>query len=337
MEEEARKLLEEGIRKKLVSPGKGELPTFANGTKVVFHYRTSLCDGKALDDSRTMGGRSKPMELILGKKFKLAVWERVVTTMRQGEISEFTCDTKHTTLYPLVSQSLRNISAGKDPLEGQRHCCGIAQIHSHHSLGHRDLDELQARPKPLVFTIELLEVLPPGSFQLDVWAMTDKEKLELVPQIHEEGNTLFKQGQIKEASEKYYNGIACLKNLQMKEHPGDEAWLKLDHMITPLLLNYCQCMLLQGQYYEVIEHCSSILAFYKRAKAHAAVWNEHEARADFAKVLELDPSLEQSVAKELRVMEERIRTKEKEEKNRYKGLFNTPPATAMTVSLFYFI
>lgn len=174
-------------------------------------------------------------------------------------------------------------------------------------------------------------------------------------------------------------------------------------MITPLLLNYCQCKLLQGQYYEVIDHCSSLLfkyegkaprcsitsaecfkskvwlwqnycsftwkvwkatwfifgwfssvtnhnclnvivqfeeipccltdnvkALYKRAKAHAAVWNEREARADFAKVLELDPSLEQSIAKELRIMEEKIRIKDKEEKNRYKGLFNTP--TAMTVS-----
>lgn len=68
---------------------------------------------------------------------------------------------QHTALYPLVSQSLRNISAGKDPLEGQRHCCGIAQIHSHHSLGHKDLDELQANPQPLVFTIELLEVSRP--------------------------------------------------------------------------------------------------------------------------------------------------------------------------------
>lgn len=62
--------------------------------QVVFHYRTSLCDGTVLDDSRTMGGHSKPMELILGKKFKLAVWERVVITMRRGEVSEFTCDTK---------------------------------------------------------------------------------------------------------------------------------------------------------------------------------------------------------------------------------------------------
>ncbi|XP_071373194.1 AH receptor-interacting protein [Centroberyx affinis] len=339
MEEQAHKLLEEGIQKKLVSPGRGELPTFIDGTKVIFHYRTSLCDGTVLDDSRQMGGRSKPMELILGKKFKLAVWENVVITMKQGEIAQFTCTTKHTALYPLVSQSLRNISAGKDPLEGQRHCCGIAQIHSHHSLGHQDLDQLQAHPQPLIFAIELLEVLSPGSFQLDVWAMTDKEKLDLVPQIHEEGNTLFKQGQIKQATEKYYNGIACLKNLQMKEQPGDETWIKLDHMITPLLLNYCQCQLLQGQYYEVIEHCSSLLfkyddnvkALYKRGKAHAAVWNETEARADFAKVVDLDPTLGPSVAKELRAMEDRIRAKDKEEKGRYKGLFNnSQPATATT-------
>lgn len=46
--------------------------------------------------------------------------------------------------------------------------------------------------------------------------MTDEEKLEFVPQIHEEGNKLFKQGKIQEATEKYYNGVACLKNLQMK-------------------------------------------------------------------------------------------------------------------------
>ena len=79
---------------------------------------------------------------------------------------------QHTSLYPLVSQSLRNISAGKDPLEGQRHCCGIAQIHSHHSLGHKDLDELQANPQPLVFTIELLEVSRQRSaFDIDAGVM----------------------------------------------------------------------------------------------------------------------------------------------------------------------
>jgi len=44
MEEEARKLLEEGIIKKLISPGKGELSTFPNGTKVT-NYGESEADG----------------------------------------------------------------------------------------------------------------------------------------------------------------------------------------------------------------------------------------------------------------------------------------------------
>lgn len=46
--------------------------------------------------------------------------------------------------------------------------------------------------------------------------MTDEEKLGAIPQIHEEGNSLFKSGDIATAAEKYYNAIACLKSLQMK-------------------------------------------------------------------------------------------------------------------------
>ena len=65
---------------------------------------------------------------------------------------------QHVVLYPLVAKSLRNIAAGKDPLEGQRHCCGIAQMHEHNSLGHADLDALQQNPQPLVFDIEMLKV-----------------------------------------------------------------------------------------------------------------------------------------------------------------------------------
>lgn len=78
----------------------------------------------------------------------------------------------------------------------------------------------------------------------------------------------------------------------------------------------------------------NVKALYKRGKAHAAVWNETQARADFAKVMELDPTLGPSVAKELRVMEEKIRAKDKEDKGRYKGLFNknAQAATATTVS-----
>lgn len=65
---------------------------------------------------------------------------------------------QHVVLYPLVAKSLRNIAAGKDPLEGQRHCCSIAQLHEHYSLGYPDLDELQKNPQPLIFDMEMLKV-----------------------------------------------------------------------------------------------------------------------------------------------------------------------------------
>ncbi|XP_019593261.1 AH receptor-interacting protein isoform X4 [Rhinolophus sinicus] len=367
------RLEEDGIHKRVIQDGRGELSDFKDGTKqqqnprqirsllclepprgfhlsekqhlhhtrpagpvgsiladlATFHYRTLHSDqeGVVLDDSRVRG---KPMELIIGKKFKLPVWETIVCTMREGEIAQFRCDVKHVVLYPLVAKSLRNIAAGKDPLEGQRHCCGIAQMHEHSSLGHADLDALQQNPQPLIFHIEMLKVENPGSYQQDPWAMTDEEKAKAVPVIHQEGNQLYREGHVKEAAAKYYDAIACLKNLQMKEQPGSPDWIELDHQITPLLLNYCQCKLVAQEYYEVLDHCSSILnkyednvkAYFKRGKAHAAVWNAQEAQADFAKVLELDPALAPIVSRELRALEARIRQKDEEDKARFRGIFS---------------
>ncbi|XP_049637191.1 AH receptor-interacting protein isoform X2 [Suncus etruscus] len=255
------RLREDGIQKRVIQEGQGELPGYQDGTKATFHYRTLHSDQEdaVLDDSRTCG---KPMELIIGKKFKLPVWETIVRTMREGEIARFHCDVKHVILYPLVAKSLRNIAAGKDPMEGQRHCCGVAQMHEHTSLGHADLDALQQDPQPLVFDIEMLKVESPGTYQQDPWAMNDEEKVKAVPLIHQEGNRLYREGRVQEAASKYYDAIACLKNLQMKEQPGSPDWIQLDQQITPLLLNYCQCKLVAQEYYEVLDHCSTILNKY---------------------------------------------------------------------------
>lgn len=44
-----------------------------SGTKVKFHFETRRADtSKIIDDSRKI---NKPFELVLGKKFKLEVWE----------------------------------------------------------------------------------------------------------------------------------------------------------------------------------------------------------------------------------------------------------------------
>ena len=150
------------------------------------------------------------------------------------------------------------------------------------------------------------QVEAPGSYQQDPWAMTDEEKLQAVPLIHKEGNELYRQGKVREAAAKYYDAIACLKNLQMKvglpspslgctqasphpswsaglgsfpsfsslrlvlqEQPGSPDWIELDQKITPLLLNYCQCKLQCEEYYEVLDHCSSILNKYEGKEPRA--------------------------------------------------------------------
>ena len=59
--------------------------------QVFFHFQTRKCDeiNTVIDDSRKLG---KPMELVLGKKFKLEVWETVVQMMALNEVASFTVD-----------------------------------------------------------------------------------------------------------------------------------------------------------------------------------------------------------------------------------------------------
>lgn len=67
--------------------------------QVFFHYHTTLADDERtkLDDSKEA---NKPMELIIGKQFKLEVWETLVKTMRVGEVAEFlVADIKVRTAY----------------------------------------------------------------------------------------------------------------------------------------------------------------------------------------------------------------------------------------------
>lgn len=45
--------------------------------------------------------------------------------------------------------------------------------------------------------------------------------------------------------------------------PGDEDYIAVDRLITPLVLNYCQCMLELEEYYEVLEHTSDLIHKHK--------------------------------------------------------------------------
>ncbi|XP_043113970.1 aryl-hydrocarbon-interacting protein-like 1 [Puntigrus tetrazona] len=313
-----------GVKKKILHGGQGSLPHFPKGTKLVFHFQTLLdnFERTVIDDSRK---NKHPTEIFVGKMFKMEVWEVLLTSMRIGEVAEFWCDAIHTGLYPIVSKGMRLAAQGKDPLDGQRHTCGMGNLFHYHSTGFPELDEIMRTPQPLIFIMELISVGDPFSYQRESWMMEKDEKLKVVPSLHLLGNALVKQGRFREAAEKYQEAVVLLRTVQSREMPGDEDYINLDRLIIPLALNYCQCMLELEEYYEVIEHTTELLdkhkdcvkAYYKRAKAYAAVWSEREARRDFQMVANLDITLSRLVQRELGLLSERMKEKYWEDKERY--------------------
>uniref|UniRef100_A0A8C2WRH8 Aryl hydrocarbon receptor interacting protein like 2 n=1 Tax=Cyclopterus lumpus TaxID=8103 RepID=A0A8C2WRH8_CYCLU len=167
----------------------------------------------------------------------------------------------------------------------------------------------------------------PMSYQRESWMMEKDEKLQTVPIFHMQGNLLVKQRQYREAASKYKEAVLLLKTVQSREMPGDIDYNNLGRMIIPLELNYCQCMLELEEYYEAIEHTTELLekhkgnncvkGYYKRAKAHAAVWNEKEARRDFNMVAHLDITLASLIGRELKALSESMKEKYWEEKEKY--------------------
>jgi len=106
--------------------------------------------------------------------------------------------------------------------------------------------------------LELLSV--EDEYKKEMWQLSEGEKIDLVPRLKEEGNELFRKGQNHEAADKYSEALGILEQLMLREKPGDEEWNVLNSQKLPLLLNFSQCRLNQGEFYTVIEHCSTVLA-----------------------------------------------------------------------------
>lgn len=58
----------------------------------------------------------------------------------------------------MVSKGMRLAAQGKDPLDGQRHMCGMGNVFHYHSTGFPELDEIMRTPQPLIFIMELISV-----------------------------------------------------------------------------------------------------------------------------------------------------------------------------------
>lgn len=309
------------IKKTIISPGsvfKKILPE----AKVKFHFVTRKCDddNTVIDDSRKIG---KPMELVIGRQFKLEVWETIVQAMALNEIASFVVDKSLVHAYPLVSRTLRD--AQKPEKTRSRHCCG--HMLQSYGMEHDDLNSLLKKPSNLEFIIELLSVENPGEYVQDTWQLNEQERLKEVPKLKEEGNALFKEEKYKEAAEKYSRAIGFLDQLIICEKPGEPEWKTLQDQKMSILLNYAQCKLCLNEFYEVIEHCSTVLehdpsnvkALYRRAKAHTNVWNVDKAKADLEQLVELDPSMKAYALKQLAILKDVDKEKDDALKEKIKG------------------
>lgn len=317
------------IQKSVLHPGKGS-GNHADGTKVTFHVKSETVEDKPkiIDDSRTW---NKPVELLLGKKFKLEVWEACIRTMLPGEVASFNVDKSLLSPFPLVSKTLREAygTNGSEKKEKKpHHCCGMG---FKEGLGYPDLDELVNNPKDIKFTIELVKVEGSGSFEKEFWAMSESERLASIPSLREQGNTFYKDGKHDDASKKYSEALGRLEQLMLREKPNDEEWVKLNEMKMPLLLNYAQCQLLQGEYYSVIEHCTTVLdkdpdnvkALYRRGRAYVKVFSPAEARTDLEKAAKLDSASAPGCRKLLNELANMEMEKTAHDKNVYKKMFSS--------------
>lgn len=308
------------INKVVVHAGNKNV-SFSSGTKVLFHYRTSRVDdtSEILDDSRKMG---KPMELVIGKGFKFAVWETAIQMMSLNEVAKFTVDKNLVSDYPYVAKTLRD--AAKPPEKRQHRCCAGISLQG---LGYEDLNKLIQEPCDLEFIIELLKVEAPEEYKKESWLMNEDEKLKAIPELREKGNTLYKANEFQSAADLYAEALGLLEQLMINEKPGDIEWNALNTLKMPLLLNFSQCKLNLKEYYTVIEHCTTVLktepdnvkALFRRAKANVGAWNPVEARIDFQRVMELDPALTNAVRKELKMLEDLEKQKNEEDKVRLRG------------------
>lgn len=78
------------IQKKILSAGR-KFVEMKKGARVKFHFQTrKVGNGNTVvDDSRKM---KEPMQLVIGLKFKLEVWEVIVQKMSLHEVASFTID-----------------------------------------------------------------------------------------------------------------------------------------------------------------------------------------------------------------------------------------------------
>ncbi|GMR36922.1 hypothetical protein PMAYCL1PPCAC_07117, partial [Pristionchus mayeri] len=333
------------VVKTTLNAGRGKMPEYSDGTKAIFHYEVwkpnewkegmpqNRDEYTYIDSSRRdwPHGYGAPMEIVFGKKFALVVFENCLRSMHEGERSQFDVEASELYSFPMTAKKLRDIAKGRqnDPHHHshhhESHMCAAALAGG---TGYPEFDDLLKKPAPLRIIFEVIQVIPPGSYEAESWQLNAQEKLESVEEYRLTGNELFKEGKITEAIDKYREALGRLETLLLREKPGDEEWEKLDTKNIALYLNLSQCYLKVGNMWEAEQTATEVIdrdeknekALYRRAKARIARWKLDEAEEDLSKLLEVSPSMEEMVENERKVIGEKRKEREKNQKSTAKNM-----------------
>lgn len=106
------------------------LDTALSPGQITFHFQTlkDNFERTVIDDSREAG---IPMEIIVGKMFKMEIWETLLSSMRAGEVAEFWCDA-------IVSEGLCRPHM---QVQGYRMSCWLSPSWCHTAVAPRGLPQ----------------------------------------------------------------------------------------------------------------------------------------------------------------------------------------------------
>lgn len=312
-----------GIRKRILQEG-DMVCAFPPESKASIHYKARRHDNQELIDCSKLMNHG-PLELRIGKQFIMAGLEIAVKSMKLNEIAVFEFSAEVSQNFPRFSTVMREAASGHT----SQHCC-MGRMHAPGS-GTEYLKDLYGLP--IDFELELIRVQDPGSFEKEHWEIPWLEKIKLVPQLKEDGNTLFKAGKYKEAMEKFKVGIGYVTQLTtvtVKELPISESDALMLKTIRPVfLLNMATCLLQLEEYVTVVDHTTEVLktdptsakAYFRRGQAHLLRGRDLDlALQDFDSALALVPGDPAVLRERHRAAEANARANAKDQQT-YKGMF----------------
>ncbi|XP_072109370.1 peptidyl-prolyl cis-trans isomerase FKBP5-like isoform X1 [Mobula birostris] len=159
----------------------------------------------------------------------------------------------------------------------------------------------------------------------DPWEMDTREKLEQAAIAKEKGTSYFKRGKYEQAQIQYRKIVAWLD--QRYGLSGEDSW-SAKALVLAAHLNVAICCLKLNDYLKAVESCDKALAIdrlnekalYRRGEARLSVNEFDLAKADFQKVLQVNPENKAAKA-QLVICQKRIKEHHEKNKKIYANMF----------------